>query len=74
MSKSKVEVVSVEDCGWYMDNYTSGSTVTVTLYKDGVYAKCEDILIWDAEFAEDAFDEWMELAADGEEGYSTWVD
>jgi len=70
----KVQVISVEDCGWYMDGNTSGSTVTVTLCRGNTYAKCEDILIWDAEFAEEAFDEWMELATNGEEGYTTWGD
>lgn len=68
----QVEVVSVEDGGWYADKYTSGSTVNVTLFKDGVYAKCEGILIWEEEYAEDAFEEWLEMAADGEDGYTTW--
>jgi hypothetical protein len=68
----KVEVVSIEDCGYYTSEYTSGSTVTVTLFKDGVYAKCEDILIWEEELAEEAFEEWVALAADGEEGYTVW--
>jgi hypothetical protein len=68
----KVQVVSVEDCGYYSNGNTYGSTVTVTLQRGNVFAKCEDILIWEEEYAEDAFDEWMDLANAQEEGYTTW--
>jgi hypothetical protein len=71
----KVKVVSVEDGGWYSDENTSGSTVNVTLCKGDMFAKCEGILIWDEDGADDdTFDEWVAMAQDGEEGYSVWVE
>lgn len=67
----KVEVVSVEDAGFYSDAYTSGSTVKVTLRRGDEVASCDDILIWEEELADsDLFDEWVALALDGEEGYT----
>jgi hypothetical protein len=69
---SKVQVVSIEDCGYYSSEYTSGSTVTVTLQRGNTFAKCEGILIWEEEYMEDCFDEWLDCANAGEEGYTTW--
>ena len=69
----KVKVVSVEDAGYYSGTYTSGSTVKVTLERDGDFATCDGILIWEEEFAEEAFDEWVALAIDGEEGYTAML-
>jgi hypothetical protein len=69
-----VEVVSIEDDGFYSDAYTSGSCVKVTLCKGNVYASCEQILIWEEELAEDCFEEWVMLADAGEEGYATWME
>ena len=66
----KVEVVSVEDAGFYSGAYTSGSTVKVTLRRGDEVASCDGILIWEEEMAEDCFDEWVELALAGEEGYT----
>ena len=66
----KVEVVSVEDAGFYSDAYTSGSTVKVTLRRGTEVASCDEILIWEEEFAEDCFDEWVACAVAGEEGYT----
>ena len=69
----KVKVVSVEDAGYYSDAYTSGSTVKVTLQRGSDFASCDGILIWEEEYAEDCFDEWVECAAAGEEGYTAMV-
>ena len=70
----KVEVVSVEDAGYYSDAYTSGSTVKVTLKRGEDFATCDGILIWDEEMANsDTFDEWAECAIAGEEGYSAML-
>ena len=66
----EVEVVSVEDAGYYVGEYTSGSTVKVTLKRGDEIASCDGILIWEEEMAEEAFDEWVELALAGEEGYT----
>lgn len=70
MLLDKVEVVSVEDAGFYSDANTSGSLVKVTLCRGNEFASCDGILIWEEEFAEEAFDEWVELALAGEEGYT----
>lgn len=70
----KVKVVSVEDAGYYSGAYTSGSTVKVTLERDGDFATCDGILIWEEELADDdTFDEWVACAVDGEEGYTAMI-
>lgn len=67
----KVKVVSVEDAGYYSGQFTSGSTVKVTLQRGKEVTSCDGILIWEAELADsDLFDEWAELAQAGEEGYT----
>lgn len=70
MLLDKVVVVSVEDAGYYSGEFTSGSTVKVTLRRGNEIASCDDILIWEEEYAEDCFDEWMDCALAGEEGYT----
>jgi hypothetical protein len=70
----KVTVVSVEAGEYFSGSITSGSTVNVTLERDGDYATCKGILIWEDEGANsDLFDEWVAYAMDGEEGYSATV-
>lgn len=69
----QVKVINVEDGGYYSDAYTSGSTVNVTLMRGDDIAKCDGILIWEEDMAEDCFDEWVACAAAGEEGYSAMV-
>jgi len=65
-----ITVVSVVDGAYYAGPYTSGSTVNVTL-TDGMHTvTCEGILIWEEDSLEEIFEEWMELAAAGEEGYT----
>ena len=66
----KVKVVNIEDGGYYKDAYTSGNCVKVTLQRGKATATCEQILIWDEEYAEDCFDEWMDCALAGEAGYT----
>ncbi len=72
---SKVNVVSIAEGEYYFGASTSGSTVDVTLERDGRFAKCEGILIWDEDAEEDLselFDEWLAMADAGEEGYTAW--
>ena len=69
----QVEVVSVKDAGYYTSAYASGSTVNVTLKRGEDFATCNSILIWEEDMAEDCFDEWMECAVAGEEGYSAML-
>ena len=69
----KVEVVSVEDAGYYASEYASGSTVKVTLKRGNDFATCDGILIWEEEMADDCFDEWVECAVAGEEGYTAML-
>jgi hypothetical protein len=66
----KVKVVSVEAAGYYTSEYASGSTVKVTLQRGTEIASCDEILIWEEEYAEDCFEEWMDCALAGEEGYT----
>ncbi|MGI9141676.1 MAG: hypothetical protein ACR2IJ_00645 [Fluviibacter sp.] len=66
----KVEVVSVKDAGYYSSEYASGSTVKVTLQRGTETVSCDGILIWEDEMADDAFEEWMDCALAGEEGYA----
>ena len=70
MLLDKVEVVSVEAGGYYVGGGTSGSTVNVTLQRGADFASCEGILIWEEEYAEEAFEEWVAMAIAGEEGYT----
>lgn len=72
---NEITVVSIEAGDYFIGESTSGSTVDVTLERDGVYVKCEGILIWESEYCDnDLFDEWLSYAEDGEEGYTTWTD
>lgn len=67
----KVKVVSIEDAGYYVgDCYTSGGLVKVTLKRGKETASCDGMLIWEEMYAEDCFDEWMDCALAGEEGYT----
>jgi hypothetical protein len=67
----QVQVVSVEDAGYYSSEYISGSTVKVTLERNGDTATCEGIVLWEEEYCDsDLFDEWVGYAVDGEEGYT----
>jgi len=69
----KVKVVSVEAGGYFTSEYTSGSTLNVTLQRGQDFASCNGILIWEEEQAEDCFDEWVACAQAGEEGYTAML-
>jgi hypothetical protein len=71
-----VEIVSIEDCGYFENATTYGSTVTVTLRCGNEFVRCEDILIFesDEDAITEAFYEWQEAAQAGEEGYAYWVE
>lgn len=67
----QVEVVSIEDAGYYSSEYASGSTVKVTLQRGEEYVTCDGILIWEEEYVgEELFEEWKQYALAGEEGYT----
>ena len=66
----KVEVVNIEDAGYYTSEHMSGNCVKVTLQRGTEVASCAQILIWDEEYAEDCFEDWMECALAGEAGYT----
>ena len=70
----QVEVVCVEEAGYHVGEYASGSTVRVVLARGAERVECDGILIWDEEDAEYCFDEWKELAEAGEEGYKYWTE
>jgi len=69
----KVEVLNIEDGGFYKDAAVSGNCVKVTLRRGKEIASCDGILIWEEEYADDCFDEWVECAMAGEEGYTYTV-
>ena len=69
----KVKVVSIEEAGYYASEYASGSTVKVALQRGEDFATCDGMLIWEEELAEEAFDEWVECAVAGEDGYSAML-
>ena len=66
----KVTVVDIEAAGYYTSEHASGSTVKVTLQRGKAIASCDEILIWDEEYAEDCFEDWMDCALAGEAGYT----
>ena len=66
----QVTVVDIEADGFYSDANVSGNCVKVTLRRGNEVASCGQILIWDEEYAEDCFEEWIECALAGEEGYT----
>lgn len=72
--RNNIQVVSIEDAGYFTSNITSGNTVTVTLKRDNDYVTCEGILIWENELADnDLFDEWVACAVNKEEGYTAYI-
>jgi hypothetical protein len=70
-----VEVISVEDDGYYSDNYISGSCVKVTLQRGNEFAKCGQIVLWEEEYvSNDLFDEWVAYAVAGDDSYEYWTE
>lgn len=72
----QVEIVSVEDAGYYYSEHISGSTVKVTLQRGDEFVSCDGIVIWDEDLLAmaDIFGEWKEYAEAGEEGYAYWTE
>lgn len=72
-----VEIVEIEDGDYFVGSTTQGGTVNVTLRRGDAFVRCEGILIFEEEdfdeVADEIFEEWMEDAKAGEEGYTTWV-
>ena len=69
----EVKVISVEDAGFYSDEFYSGGTVKVTLQRGDEFASCDGIAIWEEEDVDGyLFDEWTGYAKDGVEGYVYW--
>jgi hypothetical protein len=66
----KVKVINVEAAGYYTSEHASGSCVKVTLQRGKEIASCDEILIWEEEYAEDCFEEWRDCALAGEAGYT----
>lgn len=72
--RNNIQVVSIEDAGYYTSAYASGSCVTVTLKRNNDYATCAGILIWEEELvSNELFDEWVDCAKNKEEGYSAII-
>lgn len=70
-----IEVIGIEDAGFYSSGHTSGSTVKVTLQRGNQFVSCDGILIWEEEYlCDDMFDEWRQYAEEGEEGYKYWTE
>jgi hypothetical protein len=69
----KVQVVNIEAAGYYASEHMSGNCIKVTLQRGGDFASCDGMLIWDEEYAEDCFDEWVECAVAGEVGYTAML-
>lgn len=70
-----VEVLSIEDGGFYVDENVSGSVDDVILRCGDEVMKCEGILIWE-DFSEKELEEilenWNECFYSGEEGFFKW--
>ena len=72
---TKVTVVSIEDAGFYESGNICGTTVKVTLKRGNDYAICNGVFIWEDYLADDeTFDNWVECAMDGEEGYAAIIE
>ena len=73
----EVVVLSVEDGEYYSSKYASGSTVDVMLQRGNTIVSCDQILYWEATSQEelnDVFDEWLDCAMGGEEGFTAIVE
>jgi hypothetical protein len=70
----KVKVVDVEAGEYYSSAYASGNTVNVTLRRGKDFVKCDGILTFERELVNnDLFDDWVEAAIAGEEGFSAMI-
>ena len=63
--------VKQRDAGAYFaDENTSGSTENITLTNGVQEVTCEGVLIFEEEDLEETFDDWLQCAEDGEDGYT----
>jgi hypothetical protein len=70
----KVKVVDIEEGEYYSSAYASGNTVNVTLRRGKDFVKCDSILTFERELVNnDLFDDWVEAAIAGEEGFSAMI-
>lgn len=57
----------------YNVTWAEDGTVDATLRQGDLYVRCEGIGLWDEELCDEAvFEEWVEYADAGEDGYSKW--
>ena len=68
-----VKVIKVTDGKYFNGEYTSGSTTNVTLQRGADMVMCDGILIWEGDVSDELFDEWVECAVNGEEGYTAML-
>jgi len=70
----KVKVIDVEAGEYYSSAYASGNTVDVTLQRGKDFVRCNGILIFEREQVNnDLFDDWVEAAIEGEEGFTALI-
>jgi len=70
-----IDVVAIEDSGYYHDENVSGSTIKVTLQRGNEFVSCDGILwsAWSEEgLDDDVFNEWKSYAKDGDKAYKYW--
>ena len=74
---SKVKVYLLEDGGYINQGMARGALVNVTLQRGREFARSDGILIWEPREPQRVlqryFNEWMEAAEQGEEGYAYWT-
>ena len=51
----------------------TASNISVTLQRGGDFVSCDDMLTFEGADVEDYFDEWVECAVAGEQGYSAML-
>ena len=69
-----IQIVKVEDGDANSSDMVGRGTVKVTLQRGNELVSCDGILIFDPDEVDDGiFEEWVELALDGEEGYEHWL-
>lgn len=71
-----VEIVDTQDSGYFVSEYTNGSTYGYTLRRGDEYVNCDEVMIMegDDESLEFAFEEWKHYALSGEAGYTYWTE
>lgn len=64
----RVEIVDIEEAG--------NDAEAFTLQRGNEFVRCDRVAYMetDKDFLQDLFEEWSELALDGEEGYEYWLE